>query len=111
MLGGLDRPTDGKVIIDGQTRYIVNNMNSEMPRSYNRDTNNMLYTWHAATAESGKRYASPTYEASDSICPAGWTMPMGGDKDGAKSWKGLLSGSYELSDSDSAKVRQSPLSI
>lgn len=51
---------------------VLNNYYAVMPRSYMTSAVGGFYNWYAATAES-VGYA--TRSASDSICPAGWTLP------------------------------------
>ena len=51
------------------------------------------YNWHAATAETGT-YAQTSGNASSSLCPKGWQLPVDGDSNTSKSWQGLLFGNY-----------------
>ena len=86
-----------------------------MPRSYDNggaNTYGVFYNWYAATAETGT-FAMTSGNAEDSLCPAGWQLPINGDSTTEKSWQGLLFGSYELSSNtaSSRTMRQIPLSI
>ena len=87
-----------------------------MPRSYNKD-NNGSYNWYAATAESGT-YTMNSGNASDSICPAGWQLPMYGSATVNKTWSKLLTNGYGITmggDIDDSAIlnslHQSALSI
>ena len=87
-----------------------------MSRSYDIGKNayGNHYNWYAATAESGTFYQAPG-SASDSLCPAGWQLPVGGNSSTDRSWAKLLynAETYKLSnDSDSSNtMRQMPLSL
>ena len=51
------------------------------------------YNWQAATAGTGtKSVTSGTM--TDSICPAGWQLPVNGDSSTDKSWAKLINGTY-----------------
>ena len=66
-----------------------------MPRSHfnNISVYGGSYSWYAATAESGT-YEMVTGDASDSICPKGWSMPLSRSDNVPKSWMGLLYHAY-----------------
>ena len=55
------------------------------------------YNWYAATAETGTwaTGASGAQNASSSICPAGWQLPVNGQEND-KSWGKLIMTSYKL---------------
>ena len=94
---------------------VTNNTNAEMPRAYDNDGANTYggyYNWYAATAESGT-YSMTSGNAEDSLCPAGWQLPINGDSSTSKSWQGLLVGSYGLNrnSASSLTMRQRPLLI
>ena len=77
---------------------MTNNANAEMPRSYYQANNSIgaYYNWYGATAETGT-YGMVSGNAEDSLCPAGWILPYGTATNQAKSWRGLIYGSYGLS--------------
>ncbi len=80
------------VTVSGVTYTVAINANSEMPRSYDNggaNTYGGYYNWYAATAESGT-YAMASGDPSDSICPAGWQLPVDSTTSGAKSWYNLI---------------------
>ena len=93
---------------------VTNNANAEMPRAYHEGNDGYgdYYNWYAATAETGT-FAQASGNASDSLCPAGWQLPINGGSSISKSWQGLLFGSYGLSSNtaSSRTMRQNPLSI
>ncbi|MBR3279247.1 MAG: hypothetical protein IKG01_10190 [Lachnospiraceae bacterium] len=51
------------------------------------------YNWYAATAESGN-YNMSSANATESICPRGWRLPVNGGNDTDKSWQHLINGAY-----------------
>lgn len=53
---------------------VSNNANAEIPRSYTYGSDG-YYNWYATTAESGT-YAMTSGNATDSICPKGWQLPV-----------------------------------
>lgn len=77
---------------------------------------NGYYNWYAATAGSGT-YLMDSWQhvAPDSVCPAGWQLPINGNTQSAlKSWVNLLIQSYHLTEDDAASnsfTRQVPLSL
>ena len=82
--------------------YVVeNNSRTEMPRSYEQSTSieGILYNYYAATAESAK-FNVWNVEEQDSICPAGWDMPVKGNIETVDqiaqngSWRHLFMDSY-----------------
>ncbi|MBQ6320709.1 hypothetical protein IJI17_00575, partial [Candidatus Saccharibacteria bacterium] len=96
------------------------------PATWNSDTNNFegsgyygqYYNWYAATAETGT-FAQSSGNASDSICPKGWQLPVNGGNGTSRSWQDLLYGHYTTDGSTaitsgsagSLAMRQIPLSI
>ena len=99
----------------GDGVWVENNARAQMPRSYDTGASGHVtyFNWYAATAESGKTSTSYGVSARDSVCPSGWKLPIDGDPSTAKSWSGLLFGTYGLSSSvESSKiVRSQPLSL
>ena len=79
------------------------------------------YNWYAATAESGDftNFTSTAQTAADSICPAGWQLPV--DAQSGKSWYNLTVNEYQSKNTStvsainsaagSTMLRSSPLSI
>ena len=65
---------------------VANNANAEIPRDYHEGNDSYwdYYNWYAATAESGT-YAMTSGNAEDSLCPAGWQLPINGDSSTSKS--------------------------
>ena len=99
--------------------WVENNSRVEMPRAYHEgnDSYGDYYNWYAATAETGT-FAQTSGEATDSLCPAGWQLPVNGSDNGTtdKSWRKLLfnvTEGYGLSNNakSSQTMRQIPLSI
>ncbi len=92
------------VTLSGTTYTVANNANAEMPRSYHEgnDTYGDYYNYYAATAESGTYAMASDVDASDSICPAGWQLPVNGGSTTDKSWNNLLNNDsyYNLIDTE-----------
>ena len=96
------------------------------PDTWNSETNNFegsgyygqYYNWYAATAETGT-FAQSSGNASDSICPKGWQLPVNGGNGTSRSWQDLLYGHYTTDgttaitsgSAGSLAMRQIPLSI
>ena len=96
----------------GNGVWVEHNSRTEIPRSYSSGNSSIgnFYNYYAATAESGK-WSMTSGGTNDSICPNGWTIPIAGNSDINKSWKGLLIGTYNLvlTGESSSVSRQLPL--
>ena len=98
----------------GNGVWIENNSRAQMPRSYTPGDGiiSSYYSWYATVAESGD-FNSDIVAAKDSVCPSGWKLPIYGNSSTAKSWQGLLYGSYGLTNNGSSSmvVREKILSL
>ena len=72
-------------------KCVENNSRTEIPRSYNEEYIRVygnFYNWYAATAESGN-WDNTDYDsdgnARDSLCPAGWSLPVSSNASGVRS--------------------------
>ena len=105
-----------EVRVDGVIRYLEANENANIPRQQEGGSafgNNYYYNWSSFVAESAKFNSEG--QASDSICPSGWQLPIGEDDSVAKSFYNLLVNNYGLSSDESNSLnpsaREYPLSF
>ena len=73
--------------------YISNNSDDKFTMRGSMYYGN-YYNWYAVTAESGKFDMGSNANATDSICPRGWQLPINGGNDTDKSWQHLINGIY-----------------
>ena len=101
VLDGTNRSGQYSGMVWNGEAWVENNSHTDMPRSYNTGgdglTNEFYYNWYAAVAESATYdTTSSDGNMTDSICPAGWQLPVSGTETGAKSSWNLLVTSYDL---------------
>lgn len=109
-------PTDSDVTnnwkpsLDTKTA-LTNSVDQDGLNSWNID-NSWYYQWNTATAGSGQGITADGAEAPDSICPAGWKLPLGGTiyANINGSYEKLLS-AYQLSNTSGAELSQPPLNF
>ena len=69
--------------------------------------NNWYYTWYGATTGQGANTSNPSI--TQSICPKGWRLPLGGDSTGSKSFYYLITTKY--GQSTGSAINNDPLNF
>ena len=69
--------------------------------------NNWYYTWYGATTGQGANTSNPSI--TQSICPKGWRLPLGGDNTGSKSFYYLITTKY--GQSTGSAINNDPLNF
>ena len=90
-------------VCDSTATVSSNALAGMIPREYFRGQSKFggYYNWISATAESGNWDTPAETTIDDSLCPAGWKLPIGSNQ-ADKSWGNLILGAYETSNATAA---------